>query len=407
MVLKFAIDMFLNRFRRTLTTAVLLAVSVLLIIFSVVIYTGHNFSYNSVDNLLISGVENTAVLRINSENGNISKFFDEIAEKPEIAVFGSSYNMGTESYVMPELYEIQHRSKSENYKDNFIKTTRVSADCLNLCEFRIRDGTPPENLDFTQNLNKMIVYLYLGSAFDEIPIGKEFETEHIKYKVAGILEKSQKWIDESLLYGFDINGADYTFDCKYSVFCVYNGISTSDVWLCPSENYTINQAVDSVLECADKYGINVRYDLLKNSYEKANSDWITINSILSKLIFIVILSGFVMIICIQLVGVLSEKKNIGIMLSVGFSETEIQLALALKNILTCLISLVMIIPVSIYVIKWYFNIDFNDSVFRVLFTKAYPTAILVLLCVCCLSSLVSVLMIKKMSIFEMIGGQHD
>ena len=114
-----------------------------------------------------------------------------------------------------------------------------------------------------------------------------------------------------------------------------------------------------------------------------------------------------MIICIQLVGVLSEKKNIGIMLSVGFAGNEIQLALTLKNILTCLISLVMIIPVSIYVIKWYFNIDFNDSVFRVLFTKAYPTAILVLLCVCCLSSLVSVFMIKKMSIFEMIGGQHD
>lgn len=405
MILKFAVDMFLNRFRRTLTTAVLLAVSILLIIFSVVIETSHNFTYNSVDKLLKNGVENTAVLRINSENGNIREFLDEISKKPEIAVFGNSVNMETESDIMPELYEIQRKSK--NHKENFLEMTKVSTKCLNLCEFCIKDGTPPENLDFSLNQNKTINYLYLGSAFDEIPIGKEFETKHIKYKVAGILEKSQKWIDETLLYGFYINSGGYTFDCEYSVFCVHNGSVPADMWLCPSENYTINQAVDSVLECADKYGIDVRYDLLKNSYEKANSDWITINSILSKLIFIVILSSFVMIICIQLVGVLSEKKNIGIMLSVGFAGNEIQLALTLKNIFTCLISLVMIIPVSIYVIKWYFNIDFGDNIFRILLAKAYSIAILVLVFVLLITSLVSAFMIKKMSIFEMIGGQHD
>lgn len=402
MAIRFALDWIVTRLRHSVLFVLLVILSILIIVFSEIVLIGFNHGYTSVDRVLRQGVKKTG--RIRSYNYNIG-FFEELMARPEIATLGFTQGGGSTD-VLPELYAVQkgHLRSDEGY----LKIETISRGAANLCEIRLKYGTLPEDLSWEEQQGKRMEYLYLGAGFSSIPVGTVYEAQSVTYIVAGILEKSQKWVDDSLSNGFDINTLDYTFDCDYRVFEVMDFMfPMGDIWICASDEYTMEQAIEQAFQIADRHGVDIRCTSLQTYYENTMADAMTLKAILSKLVAIICFSCVFMLICLQLLQILSLEKDFGVLYAVGFSRSELWRAMLLKNILMAIVAFCATIPVLIRGMEWWFG-RFNqwNTILPIMTRYALPMAVAVILGAVLLSSLVVLVMLRKITPVQMIGGQE-
>ncbi len=400
MAIRFALDWIVTRLRHSVLFVLLVVLSILIIVFSEIVLIGFNHGYTSADRVLQQGVKKTGVIR--SYNYNIG-FFEELMARPEVATLGSTDTYGTD--VLPELYEIQrgHLQSDEGY----LNYEMISRGAANLCEIRLKEGVLPENLPWEEQGGKYTEYLYLGAGFAGIPVGTVYETQTTTYIVAGILNKSQRWIDPSLRNGFSMNELDYTFDCDYRVLVVTEIAFFSGAWICASDGYTIEQAIEQAFQIADKHGVDMRCTSLQTYYEDSMADVMTLKAILSKLVVIICFSCVFMLICLQLLQILSLEKDFGVMYAVGFSRSELWRAMLLKNILMAIVAFFVTVPVLIFGMKrWFGRSNQWDTILPIMTRYALPMAVAVILGAVLLSSLVVLVMLRKITPVQMIGGQE-
>ena len=406
MVLRFALDWIVARLRHSVLFALLIVFSIEIIVFSEVIMIGYSYGYTSADRVMRQGIGKTGVIRI--ENYYSADFYEELMARPEVAALGSTGTGWTDA--LPELYGIQkgHLKGEEGY----LQYEMVSRGAANLCEIRLKEGTLPEELSWEGQGGKNTEYLYLGAGFADIPVGTVYESQYTTYMVAGILDKSQRWIDHSLKRGFEMQTLDYTFDCNYRVLAITDiAAFSSDVWICASDGYTMEQAAEQAFQIAKKHGADMRYTSLQTYYENTMGDMMTLKAILSKLVVIVCFSCAVMLVCLQLLQVLSLEKEFGVMYAVGFSQSEIWGAMVLKNILMAIVAFLMTVPILTRVMKWWFGSgsqtgNQRDTMLFIMTRYALPTAAAVILGVVLCSSLVVLVMLRKITPVQMIGGQE-
>lgn len=402
MAIRFALDWIVARLRHSVLFVLLVVFSILIIVFSEIVLIGYNYGYTSADRVLRQGIQKTAVIR--SYNYNTG-FFEELMARPEVAVLGPTTNT-YETDLLPELYAIQkgHLGGDRGY----LKLETISRGAANLCEIRLKYGTLPEDLPWEEQQGKRTEYLYLGAGFAGIPVGTVYETQTTTYIVAGILEKSQKWVDDSLGHGFDINTLDYTVDCDYRVLNVIDSMFfTGDIWICASDEYTMEQAIEQAFQIADRHGVDMRCASLQTYYENTMADAMTLKAILSKLVAIICFSCVFMLICLQLLQILSLENDFGVLYAVGFSRSELWRAMLLKNILMAIVAFCATIPVLIRGMEWWFG-RFNqwDTILPIMTRYALPMAVAVILGAVLLSSLVVLVILRKITPVQMIGGQE-
>lgn len=401
MVLRFALDWIVVKLRHSVLFVLLVVLSILIIVFSEMIMIGYNYGYTSVDRVLRQGIEKTGVIR--SYNYNTG-FYEELMARPEVATLGDTNTYGTD--VLPELYGLQkgHLKSDKGY----LVYELISRGAANLCEIRLKEGSLPEELSWEGQGGKNTEYLYLGAGFADIPVGTVYESQYTTYMVAGILDKSQRWIDDSLINGFYMNELDYTFDCDYRVLAVTElAFFSGDVWICASDGYTMEQAAEQAFQIAKKHGVDIRYTSLQTYCENTMGDAMTLKAILSKLVVIVCFSCAVMLVCLQLLQILSLEKDFGVMYAVGFSQSEIWRAMVLKNILMAAAAFLMTVPILFRVMKRWFGAGSQiDTVLFIMTRYALPTAAAVILGVVLCSSLVVLVMLRKITPVQMIGGQE-
>ncbi len=405
MVLRFAIDSIINNLRQSLITILILIISAGLIIFSTMIGYGHNYAYTSLDELLTSGAENTAIIRVENDDYYYD-FMNELSRKSEISSVGSFNTYGITP--IPELYEIQEKYKKD--LDGCLEVIEVNSTASKLCELNLTKGDLPEKMDYSPQNGKSVEYMYLGSYFSEIPIGTEYVIDDTIFIVAGILDNSQRWImDDAIIDEMNINTMDFTKDCKSSILSFYEGFPcTGDMYVCASDGYNIDQIIEIVYETAEKYDMDVRYTTVKTAYERGSENWIIINSILSKLIVIICFSCVLILLCFQLYRLLIMKKEMGIMLSVGFSISEIRYSMILSNIILSFISFGITMLISLYVVKiWFPTNNIMEVVNNVLLRYSYPISFAVVVGITAVTSIILTILLKKMSPIDMIGGQND
>lgn len=405
MILKLSMDFCAANIRRTLVSAVLIAVCLLTVMFSVILLKGFDNSYKTTDKLLKYGIEKTAIVR--QENIN-NLFAEELRTQPEIALYGTFDDNGMD--FSPELTEIQLNNLSTDYSEyNLLDVCCIERDCIDLANFNISKGISPEELDFSQINGKKVEYLYLGAGFDEIPVGTTYERDYGIFIVAGILDDSQRWFDEQFINGVGMERVDYTIDCTYRVFCVNRGYPlTSDVWLCADESYTIEQAIDKMLKLAEKHNVEVYYTTLEDSYAFANKDLLVIKQICAPSIFVVIFSSILILICMQTLDVFYQLKDLGIMYSLGFSKGKIIKIIALKNTLISLISICISLPLASKIIKlWFTSTEIQSILASFLLKTAFPTALLIIIITILIMTITSTLILSRYSPVQMIGGQND
>lgn len=397
MYFKFALNLMSEKIGRTFLSITLTVLGIVVIIFTIVQGTGTEYAYKEIDKLLTSGIDKTARIQMSELNTN---FLNDLAAQPEIAAVGESINY--EVYSLPELAEIQNSHKKKI--ESSLKLTTISIGALDLCKLSLREGN--FELDFHDEKTE---YLYLGSGFKNISVGTIYKTEYADYIVAGILQKGQRFIDSDLSYGFDQNRSDYTFNCDYSVLSVVSFPFTDGFWLSSSDNYTLDQSLAKAFEIAEKHNIEIKYRTLQKSYENAMFNVLTVKNIFSKLMLVVCISCVIMILCMQLLDIFGGLRDFGIMYSQGFSQADIETIVILKNIITFVVSLIFsVLPVYWLVNFWYNNSNDGARVIsRILLEYAAPTAVIATIGITAISILFSLIVFRKYSPVEMIGGHND
>lgn len=397
MYFKFALNLMSEKIGRTFLSITLTVLGIVVIIFTIVQGTGTEYAYKEIDKLLTSGIDKTARIQMSELNTN---FLNDLAAQPEIAAVGESINY--EVYSLPELAEIQNSHKKKI--ESSLKLTTVSIGALDLCKLSLREGN--FELDFHDEKTE---YLYLGSGFKNISVGTIYKTEYADYIVAGILQKGQRFIDSDLSYGFDQNRSDYTFNCDYSVLSVVSFPFTDGLWLSSSDNYTLDQSLAKAFEIAEKHNVEIKYRTLQKSYENAMFNVLAVKNIFSKLMLVVCISCVIMILCMQLLDIFGGLRDFGIMYSQGFSQADIETIVILKNIITFVVSLIFsVLPVYWLVNFWYNNSNDGARVIsRILLEYAAPTAVIATIGITAISILFSLIVFRKYSPVEMIGGHND
>lgn len=397
MYFKFALNLMSEKIGRTFLSITLTVLGIVVIIFTIVQGTGTEYAYKEIDKLLTSGIDKTARIQMSELNTN---FLNDLAAQPEIAAVGESINY--EVYSLPELAEIQNSHKKKI--ESSLKLTTISIGALDLCKLSLREGN--FELDFHDEKTE---YLYLGSGFKNISVGTIYKTEYADYIVAGILQKGQRFIDSDLSYGFDQNRSDYTFNCDYSVLSVVSFPFTDGFWLSSSDNYTLDQSLAKAFEIAEKHNVEIKYRTLQKSYENAMFNVLTVKNIFSKLMLVVCISCVIMILCMQLLDIFGGLRDFGIMYSQGFSQADIETIVILKNIITFVVSLIFsVLPVYWLVNFWYNNSNDGARVIsRILLEYAAPTAVIATIGITAISILFSLIVFRKYSPVEMIGGHND
>lgn len=397
MYFKFALNLMSEKIGRTFLSITLTVLGIVVIIFTIVQGTGTEYAYKEIDKLLTNGIDKTARIQMSELNTN---FLNDLAAQPEIAAVGESINY--EVYSLPELAEIQNSHKKKI--ESSLKLTTISIGALDLCKLSLREGN--FELDFHDEKTE---YLYLGSGFKNISVGTIYKTEYADYIVAGILQKGQRFIDSDLSYGFDQNRSDYTFNCDYSVLSVVSFPFTDGFWLSSSDNYTLDQSLAKAFEIAEKHNVEIKYRTLQKSYENAMFNVLTVKNIFSKLMLVVCISCVIMILCMQLLDIFGGLRDFGIMYSQGFSQADIETIVILKNIITFVVSLIFsVLPVYWLVNFWYNNSNDGARVIsRILLEYAAPTAVIATIGITAISILFSLIVFRKYSPVEMIGGHND
>ena len=414
MILNFAFDFLSKNIRRSLLSVFLIVVSTLVIMLSVILSENRDEVYETIDTLLVCGVDCTAELDIDYGDNmgleqlkemqlKISEFLDDVSEEAEINCIGS-YSTG--GYLpIPELYEIQ--KKGGGTFDEYLNMTSIHKNATDMFKIEITSGTHPSEMKFESDTD----YLYLGSGYkDFINPGTEYEVNGYKFKVAGILDESQIFFDDNFTSGISATSYSVTHDMKYEILC-FSDYHTSRFLLCANKGYNINQAIEKLYSVAEKYDMQdyILYTTLNDKYEMANQEWLFIKNILYKLITIVCISCILMLICTHILDLLSQMRNYGIMYANGFSISDISKIITIKNIAVSVFAFLISIIICLLAVNLVFkgSEDMSDVFNRIIVHIAIPLSLSVIGLITVFITLFSIVILRKLSPLRMIGGQND
>lgn len=402
--LMLAFDTIVLHFRKFLFSVVLIFICLLLILFAIMAYHGQNLTYESCDNIVTKGVKKTGIIQITEENfhtNEITEFLNTLSKQEEIYTIGDCSEYCLQNAVFSELEEIQRKNKRETEEEEGLRVQYINVNTASMCELYISEGTPIKDLSFQK---ENVMYLYLGSAYTNIPIGTTYQLGDFTYIVAGILQKGQKWIKSDLINDFSGDVGDSALDCTYEVLGFHNqGLYCDYFWVTASDENTIEEAFSVVDKMAKKWEIGVRYASLQEVYEQGQSDTILLLEYLSRIIGIVLITSILMLVSLQVVFILTNLKEYGILYAVGFGKKEIFFSILWRNIISALLAFLFVIPCLQWIAnKWFVMCTMKYLIKNIFLPYMLPVGLGIIIFVITIVSIVTNIVLNKFSPVQMM-----
>lgn len=264
-------------------------------------------------------------------------------------------------------------------------------------------GTVDEDMDVYPALvgYDLREYLPIGTVFTSI--GK------IKYKVVGVLEKGFTWLPEML-------GQNRPMECDKKVVAPFNPAYFTDgedpPWLMYYNSFeglyffgdSVSDAtINQVEEYAASLGIGATVQRVSDYFEETRNTGSQMY--LFRLLLFSILVVFA-ILCISsstIVSTLLKKRNYGIMLANGISIQNIACMIVLKNAFIVLLSVVIAYIYRHFEIGEGLYVEAKEYIHLWMVPQYLILVIFVILIV---SSILPILIIRRMKTVEMIRGNE-
>lgn len=345
-----AIDSIHMHFRKFIFSVLLLFLCSLVLLFTLMVYHVQNLVYETCDRVLANGVESTGVIQIIEDDfynsDSILQYMKELKGQKEIHAVGDCVECLETGKSLDSLLKIQkeyYKEKEENEGEMELHIWEIMSSTLPLCRLELSAGVLPEQLDFDSDDK---YYLYLGSAFKEIPIGTTYEGADGIYEVAGILASGQEWIKEDLLMDFSYENGNAAQICDYMVFKMKEERlpMTDYLWISASEGCSIYDVMETADSLAQKRNLEIHYSSLQERYEISKTSTISLLGYLHQIIWILGITSLFILISLQIVFILENRREYGILFSLGFSQKEVSMSVLYYNSITSIVAVLLVLP---------------------------------------------------------------
>lgn len=382
MVFKLAIDTVVSSWKKISVSVFMMIVSLLLFLFTVIVYKGQRYAEQSCEDTLTTGVENTGFLRIEEYEYNFEnakKFNSYVNTVEEVLAYGNYVSYGIDAVGLEKLQEIQIVEgilDDDNVGFDIVKMNCMNGSNMKLCDISLSDGIMPEMLTYE---NEEISYLYLGYEYRDIPVGTVFEGNVMTYIVAGIIEKGQRYIIPDLSDGFSYEQMDYSEECDYIIYSLRSNskIYSDTYWISVKKDYDFDMVLEKVVEKAKEEGLLVTYTSLDRMIENDSLPMTNLLKYVKKLIIIVSIATILIIVCNQVMIIYENMKQYGILVSVGFSTAQIKIMILIVSGIMLMVSVAIAVMIMLAIAKYgLYTTEYAHVFMRLIYNDVIPSALI-------------------------------
>lgn len=404
----------------------LLCTSFLLIILVSFAYFIVNEREYAADRMIVGGNDNFGRVRIDYCTDEEKIDFIEEMKQKGFACIGQRYYT---EVIMSGFEELAAQQNEFSIKKSMIKNDVISDDidtivCVpfygdfpQLCGVELSEGI------WEMNPKEDERYLYLGSEFQNIPIGtvyynKNFvafsgEEKNIKYIVKGYMKKGSMVLSDEILTSRELFNLHYGELLDDKVVMIDNiPIAIETYFL---TNGKTSDEVNAILdEISKKTGVEIEksnwLDVLK---EQKEENWILLKNI-SYFLVITILICISVLLCNTLAEKMNNGNVIGIWYANGFSQKDIFFIEALDSILPILFSTGLSIFFSFFAlqtqydqyIQWRVYIGKQRTSDLIgIYSKSYLLLAAVVLCLCLMLTWIKAVQVRNRKPIDYIRGE--
>lgn len=381
MVIKLAIDTLVSSWKKISVSIFMMIVSLLLFLFTVIVYKGQKYAEQSCEDTLAEGINNTGFIRVENENFNsdsVKEFNAYVNSIDEVRAYGNFVAYGINPVGLEELLQMQIEKglfEGDYYRD-YVKMYCMNKSVMNLCDISLTDGVMPETLNYG---DEKISYLYLGYEYKEIPVGTVYNGENITYIVAGILEKGQRYIIPDLSDGFSYEQMDYSEGCDYLIYSLRSAdkIYSDTYWISVKNDYDFIEVLNKIINKATEEGLLVTYTSLNKMIENDSLTMTNLLDYVKKLIIIVSIATILIIICNQVMIIYENMKQYGILVSVGFSTAQIKIMILIVSAIMLMVAVAISVVIMLVIAKYgLYTTEYAHIFSRLIYNDVIPSALI-------------------------------
>lgn len=394
---------------RLLTSFLFLVLAFLTLGASRMFFAAQTWGMKECENLLARGIEGTGTLQIEDgyyKTENEAPFIEKAIHSGMIEAIGNfsgtSGKSGTN--ILPELMEIQRTFPGKDPSFPHLETCATTRWALGLCkelQFRERAEVPEEKWNDPHWSG-----LYLGASFRDVPLGTVYrditsDGTVWEYEVIGLLDRDQRLLSEMVIYHCDEDGYQSSKpldDLVVFVMGFQKGVwPTPSCAYIPAEGVSLEEAESYLKSLADELGIPMKFDRMKDGFQKSKFEDQMITRILKKLSFVLVACCFLINVGTLILQFQARKKEFGILYACGCSERDVcKIFLAENGIKMALAFLISFCSVY-YAARGFFEINGNTTwvLGYVVRTNLLPYMILVALAFAVIFAMIPITMLLQ------------
>ncbi|MBR3469162.1 MAG: ABC transporter permease [Lachnospiraceae bacterium] len=367
------------------------------------------------DALLAKGIDGTGLMRVY----DYGKYEANELKKDALA-FGKVKSIGSWTlgslHWQSELSSIQHSFSDIKQQGNASKNDALVCCLIDRTALEINRLHLAKEAEISQEKRRNPNWhgIYLGANFKGITLGQVFEhrinDDFVEeYEVIGILEKGQYIVGDDVIALGEGNGV-YSTLCLDSLVVIIMEMGISEMhrgtaWAyIPADGVSLSEAGEYLSEKAKELELKIDFAFLSDGFRMQKVLNQDITGIEKELCYTLMVICLLIISCIMIMQVVSEKQIIGIYYSCGFSSKDIMLIYVFQNLLKIVIATVT----SFCALKYYCHHIFSNispfriSIFRWLNQIALPHMLICAVTMFCIFSLIPVCIVMGKKPAEMI-----
>lgn len=378
----FAIDMIIEKPINFLITILLGGLGLGLIGFTMLVYLAGRYGYDSVERVLTQGTEQTGRLMFDDYGTEAGTAFRKEAFSSDIIHSIGSYRfIEQSSMALPELFQIQQghtvNDSIKGLENGQVHMFFIDEEIKNLCALEFEKLLPQEK---RQNTKENIQYLYLGYAYRDIPVGKEFvwssQGVTLHYQVRGILKKGSRFVADSLMNSIGFTDISNSINLDYEIISTNEGPSKYCPWIFSIDRkYSYDEGVKELRRIAAKHGIELS-DIRSFSsfFEQVALETKMMQESLVEMMILLLFATGIVVTVLQLVQIFNKSHFYGILYSIGVLTPDIVMITIIRNVVCFLFSEMIGTFLLILTGNYFFitNIQNREMFFELLFRTVLP-----------------------------------
>lgn len=414
MIFKLAVGNMTKSIKKTILSILILTLTLVLLIFSLLSYTGMNRAYETLDVTLRNGAESCGMIKLknaDATNEKLTSYYCDLIKNGTVDSIGT-YDLygGTES--LSELRTIQ-----ENYfnnakqTDSGLKSTQlitVNYSLINLCKLNVTEGKEFDGIDTSDGLS----HLYLGYNFmPYVKLGTTYtdSDNNMTFVVDGFLKKNSYWVSD-ISNGFNMQETDYSYMLDDSVIWLESDeyLNTDMIMFSVGDGKVTESDIDSITKSAENYGLKVAVQSVTSVYNAERGDASILQDYLLKILIVVAFSAVVVISCMQVSFIINDKKSYGIYYVIGLSRSEITAVIFVEALIKTVISILLSCCIGILIAGWWFNNgNLGDVLNEIYWKSTMPYVAIGAFGLMTVSSIAPICVIRNYTPVDLMGGKND